>query len=136
MRIVVNHDVDGSGHPGATAMFVYFKQGHFPGSAHPPLPGECTWMDRTLNDPAHMGEPLVMWIKSPNVEFAFQVMGNGRIAVDGTGPRLNAEGATVSSEAHDWDTIVRSVLTHQLFTVKVYNSGGSSPVMVITHVGP
>ena len=136
MRIMTNHDVSGAGIPGATAMFVYFRQGHFPGSVRPPAPGECTWMDRTLNDAGHPGEPLVMWIKSPNVEFAFQVMGNGRVVVDGTGPRLNAEGATLSAEAHDWDTIVRSVLTHQLFTVQVYNSHGASPVMVITHVGP
>ncbi len=133
MRIVENHDVNGAGIPGATAMFVYFRQGTAPGSAHAPGSGECTWMDRTLNDGGHPNEPLVFWIKSSNIQFAFQVMGSGQIVRDTTGPRLNVEGSTISLEAHDWETIVRSVMTGEIFTVNVYNSNG---VMVVTHVGP
>ena len=136
MRIMEAHDVNSAGIPGDTAMFVYFTAARWAGSDRPPRPGECTWMDRTLSDAGHPGEPTVMWIKAPNIEFAFQVMGNGRVVVDGTGPRLNVEGATISAAAHDWDTVVRSVMTGQLFTVQVYNSQGTSPVMVITHVGP
>ncbi len=133
MRIMENHDVNGAGIPGATAMFVYFKQGSAPGSAHPPGAGECTWMDRTLNDAGHPNEPLVFWIKSPNVQFAFQIMGSGQVVRDSTGPRLNVEGSTLSAEARDWETIVHGVMTGGIFTVNVYNSNG---VMVVTHVGP
>ena len=133
MRIVENHDVNGAGIPGATAMSVYFRQATAPGSARPPGPGECTWMDRTLNDAGHSGEPTVFWIKSANIQFAFQVMGSGQIVRDTTGPRLNVEGSTISPEARDWDTIVRSIMTGGLFTVQVYNSNG---VMVVTRVGP
>ena len=136
MRIVENHDVNGAGIPGATAMFVYFTAGRTAGSVSPPGPGECTWMDRTLSDAGHRGEPTVLWIKSPNVQFAFQVMGSGQVVSDTTGPRLNVEGSTISPEAHDWETVVRGIMTGQLFTVQVYNSQGPSAVMVITHVGP
>lgn len=69
MRIMTNHDVNASGIPGATAMFIYFKPSSQPGSGAKPKPGECVWLDRTFRP----GEPEVMWIKSPNVEFAFQV---------------------------------------------------------------
>jgi len=132
MKIMVNHDVDSHGIPGATAMFVYFDKAAQAGSVDRPHRGECTWMDRTIN----AGEPAVMWIKSPNIEFAFQVMGNGRVVTDTTGPRLNVEGTSWSAEARDWDKIVKAVLTGGMFTVQVYNSGGSSAVMVITRVDP
>ena len=132
MRIATNHDVNGAGIPGATAMWVYFNKGSAAGSVHAPGPGECTWMDRTLN----ANEPAAMFIKSPNVEFSCQVMGDGQIARDGSGIRLNVEGANWSAEARSWDTIVKGVMNHGLFTVQVYNTGGASPVMMITHVGP
>jgi hypothetical protein len=132
MRIMTAHDVDGRGIPGATAMYIYFNAGAGAGSLVPPGPGQCTWMDRTLNP----DEPKVMWVKSPNIEFAFQVMGNGQVVSDATGPRLNVEGSAWSGEARDWDSVVRGVMTGQLFTVQVYNSGGASPVMVITRFGP
>ncbi len=132
MRIMVNHDVNGAGIPGALAMSVYFNKGAGAGSVVQPGPGECTWMDRTLN----AAEPAVMWMRSANIEFAFQVMGNGQVVSDATGPRLNVEGTAWSAEAQGWDTVVKGVMTGQLFTVQVYNSGGASPVMVITRVGP
>ena len=130
MKIMVNHDVDGAGVPGAAHMTVFFRAARVPGSVAPPPPGQCVWMDRAFRP----GEPESMWISSRNVEFAFQIMGNGRIAYDTTGPRLNAEGATISPEAQNWDTIARNVLTGGIFTVQVYNESGRT--MVITRVGP
>jgi hypothetical protein len=132
MRIVVNHDVSSAGIPGATAMFLYFKAGSTPGSVAKPHPGECTWIDRVFRP----GEPTAMWIKSPRIQFAFQVLGSGQVVRDTTGLRLNVEGATLSSEASGWQSIVKAVLTGQPFTVEVYNSGGASPIMVITRIGP
>jgi hypothetical protein len=130
MRIMVNHDVDGAGRPGATAMTIFFTPAGMAGGVAPPPPGHCTWMDRTLNG----AEPANMWIRSPNIEFAFQVTGNGRVVNDGTGPRLNVEGAHISPEAQAWDSVVRAVMTGGLFTVQVYNESGRT--MVITRVGP
>ena len=130
MKIMTNHDVDGAGIPGATHMTIFFHAAGTPGSVMPPPPGQCVWLDRTF----HPGEPESMWIKSSNIEFAFQVMGNGRIAYDATGPRVNVEGANISPEAQKWDSVVRAVLTSQLFTVQVYNE--SNRTMVITRVGP
>lgn len=130
MKIMVNHDVDGAGRPGATHMTVFFKAANTPGSVAPPPRGQCVWMDRTFRP----GEPENMWLSSPNVEFAFQVTGNGRVVYDATGPRVNAEGATISPEAQNWDTVARGVLTGGLFTVQVYNE--SNRTMVITRVGP
>ena len=47
MRIMENHDVNGAGVPGATAMFVYFRAGNAPGSAHPPGPANAPgWIVR------------------------------------------------------------------------------------------
>ncbi|HUO98560.1 MAG TPA: hypothetical protein VMU01_07815 [Rhizomicrobium sp.] len=128
MRIMVNHDVTGSGIPGATAMFVYFNKAPMPGSMGPPPPGSCTWMDRPLN----AAEPAVLWIRSADIAFAFQVMGNGMVVRDATGPRLNVEGATLSPEAGKWEMIVRAVMTGGTFTVHAYNAGGR--VMSITSV--
>jgi hypothetical protein len=128
MRIMVNHDVNGAGIPGATAMFVYFNKAPTGASMAPPPPGSCAWLDRPLN----AAEPAVLWIKSPEIAFAFQVLGNGQVVHDTTGPRLNVEGATISPEAHRWDSIVRAVMTGGTFEVHAYNSGGS--VMVITSV--
>lgn len=130
MKIMVNHDVDGAGRPGATAMTVFFRAGPMAGSVMAPPPGHCTWMDRTLGG----GEPKNMWIRSPNIEFAFQVTGNGRVVYDGTGARVNVEGAHISPEAQAWDTIVKGVMNGGLFTVQVYNESGRT--MVITRVGP
>jgi hypothetical protein len=130
MKIMTNHDVNSAGVPGATAMFIYFRPSARPGSVQQPGPGECVWLDRTFRP----GEPAVMWIKSPRVEFAFQVMGDGRLAVDSTGPRLNVEGTAWSAEARDWQYLVDGVLRGQIFTAHVYNSGGR--VMVITRVRP
>jgi len=130
MKIMVNHDVDAAGVPGATAMFIHFKWSAKPARIQEPLPGECGWLDRTVRT----GEPSVMWIKSPKIEFAFQVMGDGKIVVDTTGPRVNVEGATLSPEAKNWQYLVDGVLRGQLFTAKVYNESGR--VMVVTGVGP
>lgn len=130
MKMMVNHDVDGAGRPGATHMTVFFRAANTPGSVMPPPRGQCVWMDRTFRP----GEPENMWISSANVEFAFQVTGNGRVVYDTTGPRVNAEGATISPEAQGWDTIARNVLSGGLFTVQVYNE--SNRTMVITRVGP
>jgi hypothetical protein len=130
MRIVVNHDVDAMGVPGATAMFVYFRPAAVAAGVTAPGPGECVWIDRTLRP----GEPSVLWIRSPTIEFSFQVMGDGRIAVDATGHRLNVEGATISPEAANWQYVVDGVMRGQLFTVQVYNADGR--VMAITAIGP
>ena len=122
---MVNHDVDAAGIPGATAMFIYFKPGSKPGS---PQPGECIWMDRTFRP----GEPAVLWIRSPHVEFAFQVYGDGRVARDASGIRLSPEGN--SPEAQKWRYLTDGVLDGKQFTAHVYNDNGR--VMVITSVGP
>ena len=76
----------------------------------------------------------MMAIKSPNIEFAFQVTGDGRIVVDGTGPRLNVEGTAGSSGARDWQYLVDGVMKGQLFSAHVYNAGGSA--MMIIRVRP
>jgi len=128
MRIMVNHDVDANGVPGATAMFIYFKPAAKAGSVAPPLPGECTWMDRTLRS----DEPAVLWIRSPHVEFAFQVYGDGRIARDASGIRLNPEGD--SADAQQWRYLSEGVLNGKQFTANVYNASGR--VMSVTGVGP
>ena len=130
MKIMVNHDVDGAGNPGATAMTVFFKAAGVAGSIMAPPPGYCVWMDRTFRP----GEPENMWIRSSNIEFAFQVQGNGRVVYDTTGARVNVEGAHISPEAQAWDTVVRGVMNGGLFTVQVYNESGRT--MVITRVGP
>jgi hypothetical protein len=128
MRIMVNHDVDGAGIPGAAAMFIYFKPASTAGSAAPPGPGECIWMDRTFRP----GEPAVLWIRSPHVEFAFQVYGDGRLVRDASGIRLSPEGN--SAEAQKWRYLTDGVLNGKQFTTRVYNDSGR--VMVITSVGP
>lgn len=128
MRIVVNHDVDSAGNPGATAMFIYFRPASRPGSAAPPQPGECVWMDRTFR----AGEPEVLWVKSSHLEFAFQVYGDGRVARDASGIRLSPEGN--SAEAQKWHYLTDGVLNGRQFTARVYNDSGR--VMVVTSVGP
>ncbi|MBP6013126.1 MAG: hypothetical protein KBA31_12940 [Alphaproteobacteria bacterium] len=130
MKIMVNHDVDGAGIPGATAMTIFFTPAGVAGGVSAPPPGQCVWMDRTFRP----GEPANMWIRSPNIEFAFQVTGDGRVVYDGSGPRVNVEGAHISPEARAWDSVVRAVLSGGLFTVQVYNESGRT--MVITRVGP
>ena len=124
MRIMVNHDVPDGVHTGATAMTVFFRAA---ASAANPGPGECVWMDRTFRP----GEPENFWVKG-EVEFAFQVQGDARLARDGTGWRLNPEGS--GAAAHDWATIVTGVLNGGTFTVEVYNAGGRT--MAVTAVGP
>ena len=128
MRIMVNHDVDAEGIPGATAMFIYFKPAAKAGSAAPPQPGECTWMDHTLRP----GEPTALWVRAPHVEFAFQVYGDGRVVKDGGAFRLNPEGN--SDEAQKWRYLTEGVLGGKQFTANVYNASGR--VMVVTSVGP
>lgn len=128
MRIMVSHDVDGAGMPGATAMHVYFNRAPAAANTMMPPPGTCAWKDRPLAG----NEPAVLWIKAPNVTFAFQVMANGVLVRDGSGPRLSVEGASMSPDAGKWERIVRGVLTGGTFEVMTYNSGGS--VMVITDV--
>lgn len=123
-RIMVNHDVNGAGIPGATAMTVFFRQGAM---AANPGAGECTWVDRPLNS----AEPATIWMKSPNIKFAFQVTGNGDVVRDGSGLRLNVEGAHLSAEAKDWQYVINGVTQGQTFKVKAYNQGG---VMVVTQV--
>ncbi|HAH11471.1 MAG TPA: hypothetical protein DCL48_15365, partial [Alphaproteobacteria bacterium] len=66
-----------------------------------------------------------------NVEFAFQVYGNGRLARDGSGWRLSPEGS--GPEAQDWKEIVDGMLNGGTFTVQVYNAGST---MLVTRVGP
>jgi hypothetical protein len=124
-RIMVNHDVDGSGIPGSTAMTVYFRPG---ATLARPGAGECTWTDRGMGP----GEPATLWFKSPNIEFAFQVTGDGRVVRDGSGLRLGVEGAHASVEAKDWQYIVNAVMQGDTFKVKAYNQGGS--VMVVTEI--
>jgi hypothetical protein len=128
MRIVVNHDVDSAGMPGATAMYLYFNKAPGPAAHALPPAGSCAWMDRPLN----ANEPAVLWIKSPHIAFAFQVMGNGTVVQDATGPRVSVEGATIAPEAKKWESIVRAAMTGDQFTVHAYNAGGR--VMAITSV--
>jgi hypothetical protein len=123
MRIMVNHDVPDGVHTGATHMTVFF---HAAATAASPGAGECVWMDRTFRS----GEPENFQITG-DVEFAFQVRGNGKIATDTTGWRLNPEGS--GGPAHDWKTIVDGVLNGGTFTVQVYNAGSA---MIVTGVGP
>jgi len=124
MRVMVNHDVPDGIHTGTTHMTVFFRPAAAPAS---PGPGECVWMDRTFR----AGEPA-NFSMSGDVEFAFQVNGNGRVLRDGSGWRLNPEGS--GGAARDWATVVDGVLDGGTFTVQVYNSGGST--MVVTSVGP
>jgi hypothetical protein len=130
MKLMVNHDVDSGGVPGATHMTIFFTPAAVAGGVNPPPRGQCVWMDRTFRP----GEPANMWIKSANIEFAFQVTGNGRVVYDTTGPRVNVEGTDRSVTAGAWDQVVRAVMTGSLFTVQVYNDGGRT--MVITRIGP
>ena len=44
MKIMVNHDVNGAGIPGATAMTIFFRPASAPGSVTPPRRGECVWL--------------------------------------------------------------------------------------------
>lgn len=124
MRIMVNHDVPDGVNTGATAMTVFFQAAATPGN---PLPGQCVWMDRTLSP----GEPQSFKLKG-NVEFAFQVTGDGRLHRDTTGWRLNPEGRGL--EANNWRQVVNGVLNGGLFTVQVYNAEGRT--MIVTRVGP
>jgi hypothetical protein len=72
----------------------------------------------------------VLWIKSPRIEFAFQITGDGRVARDTSGPRLNVDDST--PEAQDWDYLVKGVLEGRAFSVEVFNA--EHRVMQITHV--
>jgi hypothetical protein len=128
MRIMVAHDVDADGNPGATSMWIYFKAASRPGSAAQPQAGECTWMDRTLSS----GEPTSLFVHAPHVEFAFQVEGDGRVSRDASGIRLDPEGN--SPEAQKWRYLTDGVLKGKLFTVKAYNASGR--VLVVTSVEP
>jgi len=128
MRIMVAHDVDADGNPGATSMWIYFKAAVRPGSAAQPQAGECTWMDRTLK----AGEPNALFIHAPHLEFAVQVEGDGRLSRDASGIRFNPEGN--SDEAQKWRSMTDGVLKGALFTLKAYNASGR--VLVVTSVGP
>ena len=128
MRIMVAHDIDTDGNPGATSMWIFFKAASRPGSAAQPQAGECTWMDRTLGS----GEPSSLFIHAPHIEFAVQVEGDGRISRDATGLRFNPEGN--SDEAQKWRAMTEGVLKGKLFTVKAYNASGR--VLVVTSVEP
>ncbi|HAJ45839.1 MAG TPA: hypothetical protein DCL54_04575 [Alphaproteobacteria bacterium] len=123
MRMMVNHDVPDGVNTGATHMTVFFQAA---GVAANPGPGQCVWMDRTFRP----GEPESFKLKG-NVEFAFQVYGNGRLARDGSGWRLSPEGS--GPEAQDWKEIVDGMLNGGTFTVQVYNAGST---MLVTRVGP
>ena len=123
MRIVTNHDVPSAGHVGAIAMTIYFTAAPV---AATPGPGQCTWVDRTFRP----GEPQALWVRSENIEFAFQINGNGRVVRDSTGPRVNAEG--MSAESANWDRVVQAVLNGQPFSVMAYNV--DNRVMNITSI--
>jgi hypothetical protein len=123
MRIVTNHDVPSPGHVGAIAMWIYFTAA--PVAARPG-PGQCTWVDRTFRP----GEPQVLWIRSNDIEFAFQITGDGRVVRDATGPRVNAEGMT--AESASWDRVVQGVLNGRPFSVMAYNV--DNRVMNITSI--
>ena len=123
MRFMVNHDVPDGVSTGATHMTVFFRGGHV---ANNPAPGECVWADRGF----HPGEQENFVVKG-NVEFSFQVMGDGRLARDGSGLRLRAEGT--GAEANDWNYIVDKLMTGNSPTVQVYAAGGS---LIVTRVGP
>lgn len=112
MRIMTNHDVPSPGHVGAVAMTIFFQAAPM---AARPGPGQCTWVDRTFRP----GEPTALWIRSENIEFAFQITGDGRVVRDTTGARVNAEG--MSSESADWDRLVQAVLNGRRFSVMAYN---------------
>ena len=128
MRIMVAHDVDADGNPGATSMWIYFKAASRPGSAAQPQAGECTWMDHTLKS----GEPTSLFVHAPHLEFAIQVEGDGRISRDASGLRFSPEGN--SDEAQKWRFLTDGVLKGKLFTVQAYNASGR--VLVVTSVGP
>jgi hypothetical protein len=123
MRITTAHDVPDGVRTGDNSMVVYFRAARM---AANPGPGECVWMDRAFRP----GEPESFTLKGP-VEFSFQVYGNGQIARDGSGWRLNPEGS--GAQANDWRQIVNAVLNGGVFTVQVYSAGST---MVVTRVGP
>ena len=123
MRIMTNHDVPDGVNTGNTHMTVFFRAGQ---NANNPAPGECVWVDRGFRP----GEPE-NFVVSGNVEFAFQVMGDGRLVRDGSGLRLSAEGT--GAAANDWNYIINTLMTGNMPTVHVYSQGGS---MIVTRVGP
>lgn len=126
MRIAVSHDVRGDGTTGRTLMTVYFDKAAQGAGAAMPGAGECAWMDRPLND----GEPAQLWFESSFVEFAFQVLGDGRINQDTRGYLLRPEGS--SEQALDWRQVTGAVLAGDVFTVQAYNAGGR--VLAVTDV--
>ena len=125
MRIMTNHDVPSPGHVGAIAMTIFFTAAPIPAI---PGPGQCVWVDRTFRP----GEPQALWIRSENIEFAFQITGNGRVVRDTSVARVNAEG--MSPESANWDRVVQAVLNGQPFSVMVYNV--DNRVMNVTSILP
>ena len=123
MRIVTSHDVPDGVTARQNTMRVFFRAGAAPGN---PGPGECVWMDRGLRP----GEPENFWIRG-DVEFAFQVMGDGRLNREGRDWRLSAEGS--GAEAAGWNRIVRAVLAGGTFTLDVYNADGRTMAVTRLH---
>ena len=74
-------------------------------------------------------EPAYFWMRSKNIEFAFQVMGDGRIVRDATGPRVNIEGAHVSPEASDWERVVSAIMNGRVFRMSAYSAEGRTLVI-------
>ncbi len=111
MSLSIAHDVDGSGVPGATKLYIHFKGGSNPKR---PKPGECVWRDRAFGS----DEPAVIFMKSKNVELQFEVASDGHL-VEGT---ARIEGGS-EREAHQWQGLVDGVLNYRLFKVSVKNSG-------------
>jgi hypothetical protein len=125
MRIMTNHDVPSPGDVGAIAMTIFFTAAPVAGS---PGPGQCVWVDRAFRP----GEPQSLWFRSANIEFAFQVTGDGRVVRDTTGARINAEGMT--PEASNWSRVVAAVMDGRPFAVMVYNA--DNRVMNVTEILP
>jgi hypothetical protein len=101
-----------------TIIRVNFRAAGESGSTSEPGPGECTWIDRTLND----AEPTSFTMIAPNVGFSFDLGGDGRFREQDGDPVLILGGESVS-ERTGYGRVVTAVLRGQLFTVLVANNG-------------
>lgn len=117
MRIEARNELIIGGQTG-TIVRIVFHRADNPGDVVKPRSGECTWLDRTLNDQ----EPTDFTFIGQGLGVSFDMSGAGRILSQGGQPVLLLGGESVSDRS-GFSNVLTSILTGKLFTVMVAFDG-------------
>ncbi len=109
-----------------TYIRIFFTRGAHAASQQLPAPGECSWLDRAMND----DEATSMYAVFRGAMVWVDVRGDGRL----TGYDYSGSGPGAIAPLR---TLIQAVLEGQPFTVHVVSQrGGEGPILHIRRVGP